>query len=383
MQRLYNEYHKAIIDLTKNILSSYDIDFAFIDRQSIKRKNLSIEPNCELLVVWSEDALKDDIMFDHNGADITKSLDMLQNLQVPVLWLTAVENAALDFQVPQNIDFLHYGGDIMFGMTNYQCLQPQREKNLASKHTWISLNHAPKLGRILTACCLLGHGLGDQTVDHNHGLLRISPDEVKDYLHWQDYLQEHYAGHVPVTQQQKWLLQHGFVKLQKNFHGGQPAGNIYETLVGLDNAGNFDRSLRYLYQDSLLEIVNESLFFNRGIFVTEKFQNSVYGFNLPIVMSVPRTVDYLRSNGFDMFDDVVDHSYDLLSDPVQKIFCAIENNLRLFTDPGFLARCYKHCLPRLEKNYQYIKNDMYQHFQNRFQDSLVNYILSKKGGHNA
>lgn len=52
-----------------------------------------------------------------------------------------------------------------------------------------------------------------------------------------------------------------------------------------------------------------------SIWITEKTFKCFFLKSLPIWMAVPGTVDHVRSQGFDVFDDIIDHSYDEISDP--------------------------------------------------------------------
>lgn len=369
--RHYNQYHRVIWQMVQESLDQRKLVFRFVNFAPGMQGELPDTP-CALTVIWSEDHLGWRQRERDRYSSILRGLaDQYQH----ILLLTAVDSHDLDFDLSNtNVTFLHYGGDIMFQSEQYPKVRPQREKNLNPNYHWISLSHDPRPHRILAACCLLGHGLGDQTVNQNHGLLRISNYSIKDFQTWQQYLRSDQFDPGPTSPEQDRLLQYGFDRLLDLRNGGQPDCSIYDGAIGLDNAGNFDKKLRLLYENTLVEIVNETVFFQHGIFVTEKFQNSVYAFNLPIILAAPGTVDYLRSHGFDMFDDVVNHEYDRICDPLQRIFQAVESNFRLLTDPDHARECWQHCLPRLENNYQYARSKMYQHFQNKFRLDLELYL---------
>ena len=44
----------------------------------------------------------------------------------------------------------------------------------------------------------------------------------------------------------------------------------------------------------------------------------MYYETLPIIVSVPGTVELLRTQGFDVFDDIIDHRYDVVLDKQQR-----------------------------------------------------------------
>jgi hypothetical protein len=60
--------------------------------------------------------------------------------------------------------------------------------------------------------------------------------------------------------------------------------------------------------------------------------------------------------GFDMFDDIVDHSYDLEEDPVKRVVTAIDNNYVLMHNRDLAKQKWQECLPRFEKNWEFISS---------------------------
>ena len=84
---------------------------------------------------------------------------------------------------------------------------------------------------------------------------------------------------------------------------------------------NFDQSLNLesLHNDALCSIVNESDYFYDGTqFATEKSLNAIFFSTIPIIVSCAGTVDVMRTHGIDVYDDIVDHSYDIIADPKQR-----------------------------------------------------------------
>lgn len=54
-------------------------------------------------------------------------------------------------------------------------------------------------------------------------------------------------------------------------------------------------------------------------FITEKTSKAILLCQFPLMVSVPGTVNKLRRDGFDMFDDIIDHSYDNEPDPWRRV----------------------------------------------------------------
>ena len=57
--------------------------------------------------------------------------------------------------------------------------------------------------------------------------------------------------------------------------------------------------------------------------------------NFPIWIAGKGTVAWLSNNNFDVFDDIVNHSYDLESNPVLRIQKAIHDNKLLLQNPDY------------------------------------------------
>ncbi len=82
-------------------------------------------------------------------------------------------------------------------------------------------------------------------------------------------------------------------------------------------AQNFDQNLNLedIYNRINYSIITETDFEEPCITsCTEKSYLALFYETLPIVLSVPGTVAMLREQGFDVFDDIIDHSYDTETD---------------------------------------------------------------------
>ena len=89
--------------------------------------------------------------------------------------------------------------------------------------------------------------------------------------------------------------------------------------------------------------------------MTEKSYKCFALFQIPIWLAPYRAVACYRNLGFDVFDDIVDHGYDLEPDPTKRIEMVadqIENIVKL----NQLADLKTTLLPRFEKNWQILKH---------------------------
>ena len=91
--------------------------------------------------------------------------------------------------------------------------------------------------------------------------------------------------------------------------------------------------------------------------MTEKSYKCFALFQLPIWLAPYKAVSCYRSLGFDVFDDIIDHAYDLEVDPVQRITLVaqqIQNFCQLSLD--HIAELKIKLLPRFEKNWQVLNS---------------------------
>lgn len=66
-----------------------------------------------------------------------------------------------------------------------------------------------------------------------------------------------------------------------------------------------------------------------SIFISEKTFKCFDLYQIPIWVAIPGTVAQVRQLGFDMFDDIVDHGYDVVTDPAQRTNLIIEQVKKL------------------------------------------------------
>ena len=115
-----------------------------------------------------------------------------------------------------------------------------------------------------------------------------------------------------------------------------------------------------VFEPSCISLITEPVFFERESILTEKTIMSIYSGTLPIWVGGWRCADALRSFGFDVFDDIVDHSYQDLDDPFDRCYHAIERNLNLLRDFDLAHKFIQNNKSRFEHNLNLLKNNVFQ-----------------------
>jgi len=140
---------------------------------------------------------------------------------------------------------------------------------------------------------------------------------------------------------------------------------------GIKN-GNFKNSETYkhllkttVFENSCISLITEPLCFERETLHTEKTIMAIYGGTLPIWVGGWKLATHARSLGFDVFDDLIDHSYESLDDPWDRCYYAIEKNLRLLRNFDLAKQAINNNQDRLRKNVELLETNPF------FKDCLL------------
>jgi len=96
------------------------------------------------------------------------------------------------------------------------------------------------------------------------------------------------------------------------------------------------------YQNTYVNIVTESCYYDKEIHITEKSMKPFYFYQFPLFLSSYNHVKYLKERfGFDMFDDIIDHSYDNMPDNRLRLIMFFDEIKRLSENKEKLIEFYK------------------------------------------
>lgn len=241
------------------------------------------------------------------------------------------------------------------------------EKNFASEQIGISLNRQARQHRLALISLLYGLGLNKYT-----HISAVHLYKQLDKLPSTDFLDHNYWQFAPEHSTVRELVIQGFEQVAQGYLSGdlfqQPAEDVYpltpgtQSVVNFDNRSNFER-LRPWYENSFVEFVACRLYIEPTMSIDEKFINSVYAQNFPVIIGTAGTVSFYRSAGFDMFDDVVDHSYDTISNPISRLEQAVLLNQHLLTDAAATKQLWQNCRARFAKNLANAGENMYNWYR--------------------
>jgi hypothetical protein len=112
-----------------------------------------------------------------------------------------------------------------------------------------------------------------------------------------------------------------------------------------------DKISEECFTNCYINIITETFFDSPEIHASEKSFRAFYFMQLPIFVATYGHVQYLRKRfGFDMFDDLIDHSYDLEKDSQKRMKMVFEEIKRLNDNKTSVISFYKKNKDRFKKN---------------------------------
>jgi len=163
--------------------------------------------------------------------------------------------------------------------------------------------------------------------------------------------------------------------------------NIFPLYIDGEVLGNQQYDISHPYiKNAFVNVVMESSFekfsyqnkrFWHLPFMTEKTMKTFMLGQVPIFITCSKSLEKIRDLGFDLFDDIIDHSYDLETDLDLKIKKAIDQLEKICAWSIEDCRKFKqNNMNRFEKNFQnyvYIKNNYKQMTLDNLQKTLDTY----------
>lgn len=271
---------------------------------------------------------------------------------------TSLENLESYINYP-NVTIIPWGGDITNQMTEYRAFSNKIEKNLLTDKIFLNINRHKRHNRILTLSAI-----ASLNIERNGLLSCMFKDELSDNLiDYFDYVPIHLKEHLT-------FFNKGYNKLKTYNFDINDDYKIYNNNNNT-NTVNFEKRLKPYYQNTFVELVAETSFYESAFLVTEKTQNCIYGGNFPIWITAKGFVSFLRNLGLDVFDDIIDHSYDNIDDPFLRLHTAITSNQVLLSNIDYVKNLWVLNKDRFEKNIDFLNNNFYQLMYDRATNKFI------------
>jgi hypothetical protein len=102
--------------------------------------------------------------------------------------------------------------------------------------------------------------------------------------------------------------------------------------------------------NTAVSLITESMPNYRISAYSEKTLFSVLALTFPIFVGGYSMASTWKNAGFDIFDDLIDHSYEKLPTLIERCFYAFELNKKILTDINYASTKREQCMERLMKN---------------------------------
>jgi hypothetical protein len=136
---------------------------------------------------------------------------------------------------------------------------------------------------------------------------------------------------------------------------------------------------KHVFEPAYIHIITEPGWLEQSTFITEK---SVFPFEagcIPIWSGGWKQPSWFRSQGFDVFDDIVDHSYEDLPTANQRLQASIELNKNLLQNKDLAADFFEANQSRFEANRKLIRSDtLIAKYVNQINDLSLDDYYKKK-----
>jgi hypothetical protein len=131
------------------------------------------------------------------------------------------------------------------------------------------------------------------------------------------------------------------------------------------------------YLNSYINITTESNFQSNDIHITEKAFKPFYFYQIPIFLSTYNHLKLFRERyDFDLFDDLIDHSYDEEPNHRTRFFMVFDEIKKLHQNRDFVTNFYKNNQERLINNHKKVINILNDKTDYNFFQSLINGEIS-------
>lgn len=227
----------------------------------------------------------------------------------------------------------------------------ETKKKKSSKSNWIYLNNETWSHRVALVSYIIAQDLDKECILTTYSDFQTAASTF--------YLRDSFR----FNDDKRKMMKIGLLKLA--------SGRYRRCIISADeknNIKNYNKFLSKYYSVSFLEIVSGTLFFDPTPFYGEKEIQNIYGKNFPIYINAKGAVKNISESwNIDVFEDVVDHSYDVIEDPTDRLLASIDLNKHLLDGSVDLKKLWHKHEERFNENCKKIDRLLYDvNFQREY-----------------
>ena len=219
-----------------------------------------------------------------------------------------------------------------------------------TQHTFNFMINKKQINRFLCMKLVELFGL----TNYNYTWSGVDPRfDMTDILNELNYL----GSSSPLTPEQVSFLLSEITIPAKFFNRRSKDSNNNTRLSYSNNSDTWNNGLNNIFAGSAVSLITESLSFEKGVVFTEKTAYALLGKTFPIwVGGGINQAQKFEEMGFDVFHDVIDHSYQFYDTLIERCYYAFERNLDILTNYEYSCKIRESMMYRLDRNQQLLKN---------------------------
>lgn len=113
-----------------------------------------------------------------------------------------------------------------------------------------------------------------------------------------------------------------------------------------------------IFYTSAVSLITESAEFEKASTFTEKSAYALLGLTFPIWIGGYKQPSTFKDYGFDIFEDIIDHSYEKYDTMIERCYYAFKNNLHILTDIELATKLRNCNMDRLRANKILLQSDV-------------------------
>lgn len=286
---------------------------------------------------------------------IDSIIDKYENIDTENLAKFCAEYPEQNFLISNPLLNLQKGLDIpnlysfTIGCSNFsrngERFLPCEKKEISNR--FLSLNDNTKVHRVMTVSYLLSKDYADNG-DFTFNLESETLTKPQDYKNF-----------TPVPQELVSDFAVGYKKFKaREFNLLDLSEYDRENIMPIIN---YNENLLPIYETHGVEIITGSMFFEKTPILTEKEIQNIFAKNFPIYINGVGIVRELKNIlDLDLFDDIIDHSYDEIEDHFERIAAAIDRNEHLLNGTTDIQKLWFENQHRFEDNYRKINKLLFE-----------------------
>lgn len=208
-------------------------------------------------------------------------------------------------------------------------------KPAITRHVFNFMIDKKRLSRYLLCKCVEIFGLDDYDYTWSGQGRDFDLSDVLEEIH----------SCADLNQKQKSQMLSSITIDEKFFPAADNTTNIHQ------NIDNWNAFLSDMFSNTAISLITEPLEHHQtAAMFTEKTLFSILGQNFPLWVGTANQATIWKEMGFDIFEDVIDHSHQRKEKTVDRVIGAFVNNMEILHDRDLADHQRKKCMSRLANN---------------------------------